>query len=753
MKKSWMYYLLLVTLSVLFESVAHAGSNQWTSTGLTDRSVFALVIDPKTPTTVYAGTDQGVFKTVDSGATWTALAIPLPASSTISAVVIDPVNPTILYVAYQRRVEGSVTAGVFKSTDGGEHWQLLDLQATELTALVIDPAVPTTLYAAVNGSNIHKSVNGGLTWKPSGNGITKGVRVMALDPTTPTTLYAGGGGCSPQMMIGGTVHTCDGAVYRSTDGGTTWEATSLTGVAITSLSVRPTRPVTVYARVARSNLDAPLLGTLHSMDAGQSWSEFNFRWWNIVGETVVSAPNNPSLLYTISADGLTRSQDGGAHWTTIMASLRPYSSDFAFVQTVAVDPRTGLKLYAGTKKGVFALEITDTFAPDMLATVESPEADQPVSGIGMIRGWAFATRPEISPLDVRTGGSFFSETGLCCSERRDVHAAFPQFHPQNTLHSGWGGVVNWGALPSGLSHLSTRIGSADDDFFYSVLRGVKVVKPGDFEFLDQFAVANATAAVGGDELVLSDVVVRDKISQQRKQVNLRFRWFTNSQSLGMTQSETVATLSAARESGGPLFARVTNWLRNGLAWSTPASAQAAGVIHSYWESPEDGQGVTGLAILRGWAFPETPPGADVGIITKITLAVDGTEAGNVPCCTFRSDVSAAFPDDPSAWDSGWGSQLNYGAFAPGVHTFQVRLEASSGATQTLTRTVRTFRIGGFIFVDQFDLTAATARIEGEEIVLSGVQVRDKTSQQTKVIEARLRWFQHSQSLGIVASSL
>jgi hypothetical protein len=62
------------------------------------------------------------------------------------------------------------------------------------------------------------------------------------------------------------------------------------------------------------------------------------------------------------------------------------------------------------------------------------------------------------------------------------------------------------------------------------------------------------------------------------------------------------------------------------------------------------------------------------------------------------------------------------------------------------------RLGGFTFLDQFDLTSASARIEGEDIVLSGVQVRDKASQQTKHIEVRARWFQNSQSLGIVAST-
>jgi hypothetical protein len=80
------------------------------------------------------------------------------------------------------------------------------------------------------------------------------------------------------------------------------------------------------------------------------------------------------------------------------------------------------------------------------------------------------------------------------------------------------------------------------------------------------------------------------------------------------------------------------------------------------------------------------------------------------------------------------------------------LEGFAGVTQTLTRTVQTLRSGGFVFIDQLALAGATARIESEEVVLGGVQVRDKASQQTKRMEVRLRWFVNSQSLGIVASS-
>ena len=61
------------------------------------------------------------------------------------------------------------------------------------------------------------------------------------------------------------------------------------------------------------------------------------------------------------------------------------------------------------------------------------------------------------------------------------------------------------------------------------------------------------------------------------------------------------------------------------------------------------------------------------------------------------------------------------------------------------------RLGGFPVVDYLDLSQAQARIEGDEIVLARVAVRDKDSQRAKVIDLRLRWFEDVQSLSIVAS--
>lgn len=188
-----------------------------------------------------------------------------------------------------------------------------------------------------------------------------------------------------------------------------------------------------------------------------------------------------------------------------------------------------------------------------------------------------------------------------------------------------------------------------------------------------------------------------------------------------------------------------------------APVQAASVTASNWESPNEGQAVSGIGILRGWAFADEPPfnpRRPLPSIQDVVVRVDGVPIAKVFCCAERDDVMTGFAEHRNALLSGWAFQYNYGILTAGRHTISVQLHPTSDSvpSQTFQRTVQVVRIGGFMFIDQFDLTAATARIDGEEIVLSNVQVRDKTSQQTKVIEVRLRWFQHSQALGIVASS-
>ena len=177
---------ILVLLSISQAGSVSAGINVWTSKGPEGESINALVIDPATPTTLYAGTWRGgVFKSTNGGGDWSAVNTGL-TSTYIKALAIDPVTPATLYA-------GTDSDGVFKSVNGGESWNAVntDLTCPYIFALAIDPTTPTTLYAGTL-CGIFKSINGGGNWSAINTGLPDTfVFALAIDPQTPTTLYAG----------------------------------------------------------------------------------------------------------------------------------------------------------------------------------------------------------------------------------------------------------------------------------------------------------------------------------------------------------------------------------------------------------------------------------------------------------------------------------------------------------------------------------------------------------------------------------
>ena len=112
------------------------------ASGLGALQVFALAIDPVSPSTLYAGTrDNGIFKSVDGAATWTAASNGL-TETRVFAIAVDPKTPSTLYA-------GTNGSGVFKSTDGAATWKAAAFTGTSF-ALAIDPVTPTTVYACAN---------------------------------------------------------------------------------------------------------------------------------------------------------------------------------------------------------------------------------------------------------------------------------------------------------------------------------------------------------------------------------------------------------------------------------------------------------------------------------------------------------------------------------------------------------------------------------------------------------------------------
>jgi hypothetical protein len=416
-------------------------------------------------------------------------------------------------------------------------------------------------------------------------------------------------------------------------------------------------------------------------------------------------------------------------------------------QTNSIDfPTTGGAVQT-TLRGLsdaFVAKIADR-PTGIKANLESPE-EGPASGITLIRGWAFATEADVSinSVELFIDGQSAGEVP-CCSQRGDVQAAFPQYPADHTLNSGWGLVFNWGVANAGTHTLRLFIRSTAGELFVTDTRTVTVVKPGDFEYLNRFDLSQASVSLQGADLLLNSVLVQDKASQQQKQVNARFRWQPSSQAFGITQAGTVAVLSSW---WAPVSALVASLPTMTLGWPFVGSAQAAPDVTTFFESPAGGQVVSGVGLIRGWAFAETGSTPPV-----LGLMIDGQGSSPIPCCSARADVAAAFPDEPAALSSGWGTVFNYGLLSPGLHTLTIVDNSHRGISPVLaTHAVEVVRPGGFEYLDQFDLSGATARLEGDLIILSGVVVRDQASQQTKTVAVSLRWFESAQGLGIVAAN-
>ncbi len=331
-----------VCLVALASGAAEAGIDEWTPSDPVDGpgEVRTVVIDPQTPTTLYATTSAGLFRSTDSGGHWSAA----NDGSPVHALAIDPLNPATLYAAQ--------VGGVFKSTDGGASWSEVNegLTSTSIRTLVIDPQTPSTLYALTSSIGVFKSTDGAETWSEARAGLPSDpyfdlwpILSLAIDPQAPDTLYAGvnsclhGLGCIPGA-----------GVYKTTDGGVSWSPTGdMAKPYVRALAIDPLSPSTLYASVPGDVLEPMQNWVFKSTDGGATWSGSNDGF----GPGIRAAPalavdtrTTPATVYLGTSAGVYESTDGGVHWRDVGLS-RVYS--------LAIDPEVPSRLYASSRRSVF----------------------------------------------------------------------------------------------------------------------------------------------------------------------------------------------------------------------------------------------------------------------------------------------------------------------------------------------------------------------------------------------------------------
>jgi uncharacterized repeat protein (TIGR02543 family) len=342
--------LVLSLSSVLVGVPAARGADTgaWTQLPLYGGGVSSLAIDPATPTTLYAGTySGGVFRSTDSGATWTAVNTGL-TSQDIRSLAINPAAPATLYA-------GIWGGGVFRSTDSGTSWTALNTGLTHhvVWSLAINPLTPTTLYSGTY-DGVFRSTDSGTTWTAVNTGLTnEHVQSLAINPLTPAILYAG--------------TTLGGGVFRSVDSGATWSAvnTGLSDCWVQSLAINPLTPAILYAGTRG--------GVFRSTDSGTTWTAVNTGLTHHVVWSLAVNPLTSTTLYAGTyGGGVFCSTDSGANWTAVNTGLTSQDT-----RALTINPATPSILYVGTYDlGVFQYGLVSSYA---LTTSVSPSSGGSIS--------------------------------------------------------------------------------------------------------------------------------------------------------------------------------------------------------------------------------------------------------------------------------------------------------------------------------------------------------------------------------------
>jgi photosystem II stability/assembly factor-like uncharacterized protein len=380
MKKQLLFlagvFITTLTLAQPF-SANLFNSMQWRMIGphRGGRTVGAVGV-PSQPSVFYIGVNNGgVWKTNDYGRTWNPIFDQMSTGS-VGDIAVSESNPNVIYVGCGegiQRPDLSVGDGVYKSTDAGKTWTNMGLRdGQQIGDIIIDPKNENRVFVAVLGHpygpnterGVYRSLDGGKTWervlyKDENTGAIQ----VSFDPNDSNTLYADLWAGRQGPWENGAWNGPESGLYKSTDGGNTWKKLTA-GLPTTEQGLGRIGFCIAPSNSKRlyATVDAGRYGGIYrSDDAGEHWymTTGDGRYWGRGSDFAEIKADPKNEDIVYSANVVTwKSTDGAKTWTGFRGA--PGGDDYHRIWINPNDPK--IMLIALDQGAIITVNGGETFS-------------------------------------------------------------------------------------------------------------------------------------------------------------------------------------------------------------------------------------------------------------------------------------------------------------------------------------------------------------------------------------------------------